>query len=104
MHAPYSLVFMVINVLCYTLTYTYIPYDVVTAYVMIIGVRLKGTRFRNLFFSNSFKIAFMYVQFFIIKPEVAGMTMMTLELSSQNSTEKSYICHPSISSSKDGIR
>ena len=54
-------------------------------------------------FFKTLKIEFMHVHLFIIKLEVAEMTIMTLKLSSPNPTEKSCISHSrvSMSSSED---
>ena len=93
------------NFLFYAFICMYMPYAVVSPYVMVIQVRLKETHFRNLCFSNSLKIEFMRAHFFITKLEVAGMTTTTHELSSQYPTEKSCISHScvSMSSSEDGV-
>ena len=71
------LYFFFMDALCYALARTCMLYDVVMPYVMIMRVRLKEIHFRDLCFSNSFKIEFMHVQLFITKPEVAGTTTMT---------------------------
>ena len=101
----YFFISMAMNVLCYALASTNMPYDVVIPYVNIIRVRLKGTHFKNVYFSNSFKIEFMHVHLFITKLEVVEMTTMTDELSSRNPTEKSSMSHScvSMSYSKDGV-
>ena len=65
------------NVLHYVLSCMYTLYDVGLPCVMIMRTRLKGNPLRKPILSNPLKIESMHVHLFIIKPEVAGMTMMT---------------------------